>query len=673
MIRHLSFFAILFVTVSAAAETIVVTANDQKVDLFAHPNDTVLFAGAGLKTSSVLGDGKAYGSGVLSVADGADLTVDSDLGPATLRLEGGSTVVFPRSVCSMNGFAGMVLNESEGTDTQIDNGVLQLIGSAPPAAGRAAASAWSPVEFPVDKPFRAAFKCRLSDFCGLSFMVQKAASGTSAVGMVGNDPFLCGGAGLVPSVGIALEALGEYDSHGGWLQNGEQKDTWRISLSGWSMSGFRDADLSVTVEYQPEGGKLLLRVESPNEAAPYSKEFSCGSIAETLGGTSGCFGFVAGNRTPGGSVRIWDFSFVSGGTPSEPDMTQTSAQWSNNGGVFTTYGETAKPAFQATVDNSRNGARGWSVFHHRKKVDVTVPFTVKARIAFPSFCGGIAFLFHNEASGTAFKGTGDAGTDPAVENMGFRTTASGGAVTASTAWGMGLDLRLDKIYLNGEFVEFPQKFRAVCDGDFVQDYAAFANDGIVFSKDDPSVTNEVELTLSYDLSTLKATLKSGERVSTAVFADTKPLYERMGAHEAYFCISDGLIGNKDSGRGCWITDLTYDFDIDVDQGLTIKVSGDAALNASTGEVVAFPGDLAFEETSGVLSLAGAFTADAPVNLTVPVFPGLSRTLADLSAASGLSLADFVLNCEKPEAGVRLSLRNGILSVRRPGGSMLLLK
>ena len=666
---------LLICAFSAAAETIVITTNEQQVDLFAHPNDTVQFAGTGLKTSSVLGEGKAYGSGILSVADGAELSVDSDLGPATLRLEGGSTVVFPRSASSMTGFAGLALNGAEGTETKIEDGVLQLIGSS--LAGFKAVSAWSPVEFPVTKPFRATFKCRLSGFCGLSFMVQKAESGTGTVG-TSSQNFTCGAAGVSPSVGIAMMADGTtYDSAGGWVQDGVQKDWWRISYEGWSKAGFCDVDLSVTVEYAPVAGKLYLTVVSPNEASPYSKAFACGSIAETLGATSGLFGFTAGSRTPGGSVRVWDFSFASDAAPVEPDMTQTSAQWTSTDGQssFTTYGDDAKAAFRAKVDNSRNGARQYSVFHHTKMVAVTVPFTVKARIAFPSFCGGIAFLFHNEATGSSFKGTGDNVTDPAVENMGFRTTATDGTVTATTAWGMGIDLRLGTLFVNGRNVKFAPRFRAVRGGDFVKDYAPFSEDGIVFSADDPSVTNEVELTLAYDLTTLTATLKSGEHTSVAVFTDAKTLYERMGGKEAYFCISDGLMGSRDSGRGCWITDLTYDFGTDFDRGLTIRVAGAADLNAKTGETVAFPGSLMFEGESSVLSLTGTFTADAPISLTVPAFSGLSRDLVDLSAASGLTLDDFVLNDvgPGPGAGVRLKLRNGVLSACKMGGLILQVK
>lgn len=676
MKTRLTLGTVLIGAFSAAAETIVITSASERVDLFAHPNDTVQFAGTDLKTSSALGEGKAYGAGILSVADGAELSVDSDLGPATLRLEGGSTVVFPRSASSMKGFVGLALNGAEGTETKVENGVLQLIGSS--LQGPKAVSAWSPVEIPVTKPFRATFKCRLSNFCGLSFMVQKAESGTGTVGTSSTD-FACGAAGVSPSVGIAMMASGTMNnSAGGWVQNGEQKDWWRINLAGWSSAGFCNVDLSVTVEYAPAAGNLYLTVVSPNEAKPYSKAFSCGSIAETLGATSGLFGFTAGSRTPGGSVRVWDFSFASGAAPSEPDMTQTSAQWtkSNDGqSSFTTYGDDAKAAFRATVDNSRTGARQYSVFHHTEKVDVTVPFTVKARIAFPSFCGGIAFLFHNEATGRSFKGTCDWDSDPAVENMGFRTTATDGTVTATTAWGMGIDLRLEKLVVNGQSVEFAPRFRAVQGGDFVKDYAPFSEDGIVFSADDPSVTNEVELTLAYDLTTLTATLKSGEHTSVAVFADAKTLYERMGGKEAYFCITDGLQGSRDSGRGCWITDVTYDFETDFDRGLTIQVAGSAALNAKAGETVAFPGSLMFEGASSVLSLTGTFTADAPISLTVPAFSGLSRDLVDLSAASGLTLDDFVLNCASPAPGadIRLKLRNGVLSAYRPAGLILLVK
>ncbi len=675
MKTRLTLGTLLICAFSAAAETIVITSASEQVDLFAHPNETVQFAGTGFKTSSVLGEGKAYGSGILSVADGAELSVDSDLGPATLRLEGGSTVVFPRSASSMKGFVGLALNGAEGTETKVENGVLQLIGSS--LQDPKAVSAWSPVEIPVTKPFRATFKCQLSNFCGLSFMVQKAESGTGTVGTSSTD-FACGAAGVSPSVGIAMMASGTMNSAGGWVQDGVQKDWWRIDLAGWSHAGFCNVDLSVTVEYAPAAGKLYLTVVSPNEASPYSKAFACGSIAETLSATSGLFGFTAGSRTPGGSVRVWDFSFASGADPVEPDMTQTSAQWtkSNDGqSSFTTYGDDAKAAFRATVDNSRTGARQYSGFHHTEKVDVTVPFTVKAKIAFPSFCGGIAFLFHNEATGRSFKGTCDWDSDPAVENMGFRTTAIDGTVTATTAWGMGIDLRLEKLVVNGQSVEFAPRFRAVQGGDFVKDYAPFSEDGIVFSADDPSVTNEVELTLAYDLTTLTATLKSGEHTSVAVFADAKTLYERMGGKEAYFCITDGLRGALDSGRGCWITDVTYDFGTDFDRGLTIQVAGAAALNAKAGETVAFPGSLMFEGASSVLSLTGTFTADAPISLTVPAFSGLSRDLVDLSAASGLTLDDFVLNCASPAPGadVRLKLRNGVLSAYRPAGLILLVK
>lgn len=240
---------------------------------------------------------------------------------------------------------------------------------------------------------------------------------------------------------------------------------------------------------------------------------------------------------------------------------------------------------------------------------------------------------------------------------------------------MGIDLRLEKLVVNGQSVEFAPRFRAVQGGDFVKDYAPFSEDGIVFSADDPSVTNEVELTLAYDLTTLTATLKSGEHTSVAVFTDAKTLYERMGGKEAYFCITDGLQGSRDSGRGCWITDVTYDFETDFDRGLTIQVAGSAALNAKAGETVAFPGSLMFEGASSVLSLTGTFTADTPISLTVPAFSGLSRDLIDLSAASGLTLDDFVLNDAGPGpgAGVRLKLRNGVLSACKMGGLILLVK
>ena len=349
-----------------------------------------------------------------------------------------------------------------------------------------------------------------------------------------------------------------------------------------------------------------------------------------------------------------------------------------------------------------NGNSQASSCYHRRKLNVTQPFTVSFRYWVTNKSGnpadGMTVIFQNSS----------------LTSLG----ASGGSlgylgITPSLGWALDIysnpNEALVWLYAGARSTRFE----------------TLAPNGITLDSGLP-----VDVTLTYDLSTLDISVtQDGHTVSAS--SPAVNLLDYFGTPYVYFGFT-GATGGQNAEQ--YVSDLTFTSDLPAPGGsaygntvvatagsssaiavavradarevsvggLTLESGASVTVSAASGSVadtaytlgigglavngpsaslnvqnngagagtVRLSGTLAFA-AGATLTLQGAFAADGTLQVSVPELGGGLHPLIDLTQATGLSLSDFEL--VTPMLGARLVLHDGVLYVLKATGTLLELK